>query len=240
MVFKVYSDGSGMTGGPAGIGFVAYADGELLLKGNRAVARATNHQAELRAAVFALDSIPEGQDVELLSDSKYVVDGYNTYPPKWRERGWPDSGVGSVVNRALWKQLIVAAKRHRDVRFRWTKGHDGTEGNEHAHRLAELLGKLAQYAILAFVILIALDEGPLGLTGLLDAAGGRGPRVARRRPAGGASNAPPLTSRTQARKLPKSRGAMRTGDSCRGRTGTPPATCYRFARDGAASSLQVE
>ena len=41
MVFKVYSDGSGMTGGPAGIGFVAYVDGELLLKGNRAVARAT-------------------------------------------------------------------------------------------------------------------------------------------------------------------------------------------------------
>jgi ribonuclease HI len=144
VVFKVYSDGSGMTGGPAGIGFVAYVDGELLLKGNRAVARATNHQAELRAAVFALDSIPEGQDVELLSDSKYVVDGYNSHLPKWRERGWPDSGVGSVVNRDLWKQLIVAAKRHRDVRFTWTKGHDGTEGNEHAHRLATQARRVAE------------------------------------------------------------------------------------------------
>jgi ribonuclease HI len=144
VVFKVYSDGSGMTGGPAGIGFVAYVDGELLLKGNRAVARATNHQAELRAAVFALDSIPERQDVELLSDSKYVVDGYNRYLPKWRERGWPDSGVGSVVNRVLWKQLIVAAKRHRDVRFTWTKGHDGTEGNEHAHRLATQARRVAE------------------------------------------------------------------------------------------------
>ena len=78
MVFKVYSDGSGMTGGPAGIGFVTYVDGEFLLKGNRAVARATNQLAELHAAVFALDSIPEEQNVELLSDSKYVVDGYNT------------------------------------------------------------------------------------------------------------------------------------------------------------------
>ena len=144
VIFKIYTDGSGMTGGPAGIGFVAYVDGELLLKGNRAVAKATNHQAELRAVVFALDSIPEGQDVELLSDSKYVVDGYNTYLPKWRERGWPDSSVGSVVNRALWKQLIVAAKRHRDVRFRWTKGHDGTEGNEHAHRLATQARKVAE------------------------------------------------------------------------------------------------
>jgi ribonuclease HI len=67
-------------------------DGELLLKGNRAVARATSHQAELRAAVFALDSIPEGQD----------------------------------------------------VRFRWTKGHDGTEGNEHAHRLATQARRVAE------------------------------------------------------------------------------------------------
>lgn len=144
VIFKIYTDGSGMTGGPAGIGFVAYVDGELLLKGNRAVAKATNHQAELRAVVFALDSIPEGQDVELLSDSKYVVDGYSTYLPKWRECGWPDSSVGSVVNRALWKQLIVAARRHRDVRFRWTKGHDGTEGNEHAHRLATQARKVAE------------------------------------------------------------------------------------------------
>lgn len=78
-----------MTGGPAGIGFVAYADGELLLKGNRAVASATNHQAELRAAVFALDSIPEGQDVQLLSDSKYLIDGYNTYSRSGASAGGP-------------------------------------------------------------------------------------------------------------------------------------------------------
>lgn len=144
VVFKVYSDGSGMTGGPGGIGFVAYADGELLLKGNRAVASATNHQAELRAATFALDSIPEGQEVELLSDSRYLIDGYNEYLPRWRERGWPDSKVGSVVNRAFWVQLIVAAERHRIVRFTWTKGHDGTEGNEHAHQLATQARQVAE------------------------------------------------------------------------------------------------
>ncbi len=144
VVFKVYSDGSGMTGGPAGIGFVAYVDGELLLKGNRAVASATNHQAELLAAMFALDSIPEGQDVEVISDSKYVVNGYEIYLPKWRERGWPDSGVGSVVNSALWQQLIVAVKRHRYVRFSWTKAHKGTEGNERADRLATQARRVAE------------------------------------------------------------------------------------------------
>ena len=141
VVFKVYSDGSGMTRGPAGIGFVAYADDELLLRGNLPVASATNHQAELRAAAFALNSIPEGQDIDLLSDSEYVVNGYNEHLPKWRERGWPDSTVGSVVNRVLWEQLIVAVERHRSVRFEWTKAHEGNEG---AHRLATDARRLAE------------------------------------------------------------------------------------------------
>jgi ribonuclease HI len=141
--FEVYSDGSGMTGGPGGIGFVAYADGKLLLQGNRAVASTTNHQAELRAATFALDSIPAGQDIELFSDSRYLVDGYTKFLPKWRERGWPDTNVGSVVNRSLWIQLIAAAERHK-VRFTWTKGHADTEGNEHAHQLANQARRVAE------------------------------------------------------------------------------------------------
>lgn len=144
VIFKVYSDGSGMTGGPAGIGFVAYVDDELLLRGNLPVASATNQQAELRAAAFALNSIPEGQDVELLSDSEYVVNGYNEYLPRWRERGWRNSGGGAVANHALWEELIGAVKRHRNVRFEWTKGHDGTEGNEHAHRLASQARRVAE------------------------------------------------------------------------------------------------
>ncbi len=144
MIFKVYSDGSGMTGGPAGIGFVAYVDDELLLRGNLPVASATNHQAELRAAAFALNSIPEGQDVELLSDSEYVVKNFNEYLPRWRERGWRNSGGGAVANHALWEELIGAVKRHRSVRFEWTKGHDGTEGKEHAHRLASQARRVAE------------------------------------------------------------------------------------------------
>jgi ribonuclease HI len=144
VIFKVYSDGSGMTGGPAGIGFVAYVDYELLLSGNLPVASATNHQAELRAAAFALNSIPEGQDVELLSDSEYVVKNFNEYLPRWRAHGWRNSGGGAVANHALWEELIGAVKRHRSVRFEWTKGHDGTEGNEHAHRLASQARRVAE------------------------------------------------------------------------------------------------
>ena len=61
-----------------------------------------------------------------------------------RERGWRNSGGGAVANHALWEELIGAVKRHRSVRFEWTKGHDGTEGNEHAHRLASQARRVAE------------------------------------------------------------------------------------------------
>jgi ribonuclease HI len=133
--FTIYSDGSGTTGGPAGIGFVAYADGLPFNEGSLPLASATNQQAELLAAAHALDSLPEGQDVVLVSDSKYVVRGYTEYLPKWRERGWRRRR-GPVANLHYWHRLIVAVERHRSVRFEWTLGHDGTEGNERADRLA--------------------------------------------------------------------------------------------------------
>jgi ribonuclease HI len=134
MSFEIYSDGSGMTGGPAGIGFIAL---EVLpfSEGSLPLASATNQQAELLAAAFALESLPKGQDVVLKSDSEYVVKGFSEYLPKWRAREWRTSG-GPVANLPLWQRLIAAVERHRSVRFEWTKGHNGTEGNERAHRLA--------------------------------------------------------------------------------------------------------
>lgn len=129
MSFTIYSDGSGTTGGPAGIGFIALADGLPFSEGSLPVASATNQQAELLAAAFALHSIPEGQDVVLYSDSAYVVKGFTEYVPKWRSRGWRRSR-GPVANLPHWERLIAAVERHRSVRFEWTRGHAGTEGNE--------------------------------------------------------------------------------------------------------------
>jgi ribonuclease HI len=145
--FTIYPDGSGTTGGPAGIGFIALADGLPFSHASIPVADATNHQAELRAATYALDSLPEGLDVVLISDSEYVVKGFAEYMPNWRARGWPERNSGPVRNRPLWLGLIAAVERHRSVRFEWTPAHAGTDGNEQAHRLAS---KARQAALLAF------------------------------------------------------------------------------------------
>ena len=127
--FTIYADGSGApTGGPAGIGFVVLSDGLPFKEQSIPLGDANHQQAELLAATHALDSLPEGQDVVLYSDSRYVVkgftkvDGAGEYVPRWRERGWR-TGNGPLANLPLWQGLIAAVERHRSVRFKWIRGH---------------------------------------------------------------------------------------------------------------------
>lgn len=126
MNITVWTDGSGTTGGPAGIGFYAITDElEGTIEGSLALSNATNQQAELLAAAYALNELPAESHVTLISDSEYVVLGWNEYPRRKRKR-----------NLDHWARLQIAAARHRSVTFEWTRGHAGTEGNERADKLA--------------------------------------------------------------------------------------------------------
>ena len=122
--WTVWADGSGTTGGPAGIGFVA-RNGKERMEGSLALRDATNQQAEILAAAYALVQLPEDSTVELVSDSQYLILGWNDYPKRKRK-----------ANLAHWDRLIRAVARHREVTFKWTRGHVGTWGNEEADRLA--------------------------------------------------------------------------------------------------------
>jgi ribonuclease HI len=132
----VWSDGAGTTGGPAGVGFVAVSGGHRL-SGSRSLRNATNQQAELHAAIHALEQLPAGSTVLLVSDSRYLVTNWNEHLREWKLRGWRRRGSNAApVNLGLWQRLEEAVGRHLAVNFEWTKGHAGTEGNEEADRLA--------------------------------------------------------------------------------------------------------
>lgn len=120
--WTVYADGSGTTGGPAGIGYFA-RNGSRETSGSLPLRDATNQQAELLAAAYALHCLPEGSTVKVVSDSEYLVLGWN-------------EGRKRKKNVAHWFRLELAVARHREVTFEWTRGHVGTPGNEEADRLA--------------------------------------------------------------------------------------------------------
>lgn len=132
----VYCDGSGLaTGGPGGVGYVAVYSPHIVMEGRLSLPSATNQQAEVLAAAYALDQIEPHDVVEMVSDSEYVVKSY----PKldgWKQRGWRLASGGPVKNVGHWQRLLVAAARHGEVTFRWVRGHNGDVHNERADELA--------------------------------------------------------------------------------------------------------
>ena len=75
-------------------------------------------------------------EVEIYSDSKYVVDAFNQHwIDNWIKKGWKRGKNETVKNTDLWKRLLEAAKPHR-MTFIWVKGHDGHPQNERCDVLA--------------------------------------------------------------------------------------------------------
>ena len=143
--FTVYTDGSGLTGGPAGVAFVALREGVVPLERSLPLPNATNHQAEMLAATHALTELPPRSVIELKSDSRYVVKNWNEWLPKWREHNpWRTSKRRPPDNQDYWERLIEAVALHEEVTFTWVPAHTGLEFNERAHQLAFAARLLAE------------------------------------------------------------------------------------------------
>ena len=95
----------------------------------------TNQIAELTAAVEGLTRVPAGAEVELVSDSQYVLKGLMEWRIGWERKGFRNSKGERVANLELWKRLFAVADARR-VSTRWVRGHNGDPHNERADALA--------------------------------------------------------------------------------------------------------
>lgn len=139
---KIYTDGAarGNPDGPGGYGTVLeFVDtkGELHTKEfSCGYKKTTNNRMELMAAIVGLEALNKPCDVELYSDSKYLVDAFNQHwIDSWLKKGWKRGKNEPVKNIDLWKRLLKAKEQHR-VTFIWVKGHDGHAQNERCDELA--------------------------------------------------------------------------------------------------------
>ena len=131
-VVTIYTDG-GASGNPGPGGY-----GALLLYGTHrkemsaGFRMTTNNRMELLAVIVALEALKRpGLDVEVYSDSKYVVDAVE----KGWLKGWEQKNFKDKKNPDLWRRFLVSYRKHR-VRFHWVKGHAGNPNNELVDRLA--------------------------------------------------------------------------------------------------------
>ena len=133
---QIYTDGAcSGNPGPGGYGVV------LLHKGNRkelsgGESQTTNNRMEMLAAIIGLEALKERCEVELFSDSKYLVDAINQgWALKWQQNNWMRNKKDPALNTDLWERLLPLLKQHQ-VRFTWVKGHAGNPENERCDALA--------------------------------------------------------------------------------------------------------
>ena len=95
----------------------------------------TNNRMELTAAIEALRVLKRPTRVRLFTDSKYVMQGIETWIHGWKKNGWRTAAKTPVKNADLWQALDAVNATHT-VEWRWIKGHSGDPGNERADALS--------------------------------------------------------------------------------------------------------
>jgi ribonuclease HI len=118
----LYSDGSSLGNpGPGGWGTILRYNGkEKELYG--ADACTTNNQMELLGVIKGLEALKEPCEVEIFSDSTYVVKAINEWLKNWEKVNFRQGSAKEVKNIDLWKRYLKAAKPHK-ITANWVKGH---------------------------------------------------------------------------------------------------------------------
>ena len=97
----------------------------------------TNNRMALRSAIETFRALSrKGKQfaVVFTSDSRYLVDGLDSWVHGWARRGWTRKG-GAIENLELWHEAVDAVRGHQ-YQWKWVRGHRGHPQNEYANHLA--------------------------------------------------------------------------------------------------------
>ena len=133
---EIYTDGAcSGNPGPGGWGAILRYNGrEKELSGGEK--NTTNNRMELTAVISALEALKEPCEVELYSDSKYVIDALSKgWAKAWRAKNWIKSDKRPALNPDLWEKLLALTEKH-EMHYHWVKGHADNEFNNRCDELA--------------------------------------------------------------------------------------------------------
>ena len=132
---KIYTDGACRSNPGRGGWGVFIINGQESKKIFGGKIETTNNEMELTAAIKGLESFNLPTDLDLYTDSKYVMDGINNWIHNWKRNGWKTANKKPVKRSNLWMELDKLNSFH-DVKWYWVKGHSGDIGNDMADELA--------------------------------------------------------------------------------------------------------
>ena len=127
----IYTDGSCLGNpGPGGWGFNVTLDNrEYDVSGGEI--NTTNNKMELTAVIEALIFVPKNLNIEIYSDSMYVINGITKWIKNWKRKNFIQ-----VKNTDLWKKLDKLCE-NRKITWNYVKAHNGDVKNELVDKLAK-------------------------------------------------------------------------------------------------------
>ena len=132
----IYTDGAcSGNPGPGGWGAILmYGDNKKEISG--AQKNTTNNIMEITAVLEALKLLKQECEVDVFSDSAYVVNAFNQgWIENWRKNNWRTASKDPVKNQELWEELYELTQKHK-VKFIKVKGHSDNEWNNRCDFLA--------------------------------------------------------------------------------------------------------
>lgn len=132
----IYTDGAcSGNPGPGGWGTI------LMYNGNKkeisgAKNNTTNNVMELTAALEGLKMLKFPCEVELYSDSAYLVNGFSQgWIYNWKKNNWKTASKEPVKNKEIWEEIYNLTQIHK-VKFIKVKGHADNEFNNRCDEMA--------------------------------------------------------------------------------------------------------
>ncbi len=132
----IYTDGAcSGNPGPGGWGSILmYKENKKEISGG--LKNTTNNVMELTAVLEALKQLKFPCEVEVYSDSAYVVNAFNQkWIYGWIKNDWKNSSKEPVKNKELWQEIYELTKIH-NITFIKVKGHADNEYNNRCDELA--------------------------------------------------------------------------------------------------------
>src|SRR3989338_6190178 len=142
---KIYTDGAAKGNpGKAGWGAVVlfrqnFGDPKGMHEIGGRVEYGTNNQMELIAPIEALKYLARQDlakvNVEIISDSKYVILGITEWIFNWQKNNWRNANKKPVLNKELWEKLYELTQEFKP-KWTYVKGHNEHEHNDRADLIA--------------------------------------------------------------------------------------------------------
>jgi len=110
----------------------------------------TSNRMEITAIIEAMKFLWTSnllaEDITIISDSQYCVNGCTKWIHGWIKRGFINSQDKEVKNRDLWEKINNLLNRV-NPKFQWVRGHNGQPGNERVDKLAVMAAERFEESI---------------------------------------------------------------------------------------------